>query len=81
MAKKVKEIAVVKKPKEIVREIKGQLAFQRIGQGMATFKLVSPDLFSNPLVQVPSTILPDDYEPSKYHVEGEFIYTITITKK
>jgi hypothetical protein len=64
-----------------VREIRGQLAFQRIGQGMATFKVISKEIFSNPLVQIPESILPEDYVPSKYQVTGEFVYTITMTKK
>jgi hypothetical protein len=70
-----------KDEKDITREIKGQLAFQRIGQGMATFKTVSPDLLSNPLVQVPIDVLPADYEPGKYSVDGTFIYKIVVRKK
>ena len=69
---------MAKKKKPIIREIKGQLAFQRKGQGMATFRIVSNEIFSNPLVQVPESILPADYAPNKYQVTGEFVYTITI---
>ncbi len=70
-----------KKVKEITREIKGQLAFQRVGQGMATFKIVSPQLLNNPLIQIPVDVLPADYSPDKYEVPGSFIYTITTREK
>lgn len=70
-----------KKKKEITREIKGDLVFQRTGTGMATFKLVCPDVFSNPLVQVPVDVLPKDYSPDKYAVSGSFVYTIVAKEK
>jgi hypothetical protein len=73
--------AVKAGPKEITKEIKGQLAFQRTGGGMVVFKTVCPDIFSNPLVQVPIDILPADYAPEKYAVDGTFIYKIVVRKK
>jgi hypothetical protein len=66
---------------EITREIKGPLVFQRTNQGMAIFKIVCPNILSNPLVQIPVDVLPADYSPGKYDVTGDFLYTITVKEK
>lgn len=72
----------VKKPekKELVKEVEGDLVFQRIGQA-AVFKAVSKEVLSNPMVQFAADILPLDYTPQKYEVTGEFVYKIIVTEK
>ncbi len=70
-----------KEPAEIVKEIGGELKFQRTGGGMATFKAVCPDVLSNPIIQFKGDVLPADYDPQKHSVTGEFAYKVTIKKK
>ena len=74
-AKKPAKVAV----KDV--EVKGVLAFQRTGQGQATFKTIGGEVMSNPIVQLPITVLPADYDPLKYYVTGEFIFKITAERK
>jgi hypothetical protein len=69
-----------KKKKEIVKEISGELIFQRTGQ-VLSFKAQTPEVFSNSLIQVPPGILPADYSPDKHDVTGDFVYRIKIKEK
>jgi hypothetical protein len=76
-----KKKVVVAVPKETTREIKGELVFQRTGQGMVTFRTVSPNILSNPLVQIPIDVLPADYDLALYSITGTFVYKIVVRKK
>jgi len=78
---KPKESKAPKAPKEIAREIRGELKFQRVGGGMATFKAVCPDVLSNPVIQFKQDALPPDYDPQKHIVTGEFTYKIVAKEK
>lgn len=78
MAKKAAKAAV----KEVLGSVvSGELAFQRVGQGMASFKVISKQVLGNPLVQVPLSLLPSDYAPEKYAVTGTFEYRIDVKAK
>lgn len=79
MKAKVKAKVAVKE-KEITREIKGDLVFQRAGVGSASFKAISGDVLSNPIIQF-GDILPADYAPEDYNIKGSFVYKIVAIKK
>lgn len=61
--------------------IKGKLLFQRVGQGMITFKAAAPQIASNQIVQIAGGLLPDDYAPEKYEITGEFLYSVTVKER
>ena len=62
-------------------KIEGDLVFQRVGQGVATFKAVSKEIVSNPIIQIPAALFPDGYNPERDEVKGTFLYVVTVTEK
>ena len=61
--------------------VKGEMAFQRVGQDAVTFKRTDKNLIGSPVVQFPMTLLPADYAPEKYEVTGSFEYRINVKEK
>ena len=69
-------------PKEVLGGVvKGEMAFQRVGQGLVIFKAAGEQISSNPMVQLPVSLLPSDYEPEIYDVTGTYEYRIDVKRK
>lgn len=68
--------------KPVEKTIKGKMNLQAADAIMAQFAMDRNDMVrSNVKVVFGRSVLPDDYEPEKYDIEGSFEFKVIIKKK
>ncbi len=69
-----------KKPKEV--EIKGEVLFKKVDRLASYFELEQDEKYlANRTFTLDRSVVPDDYEPEKYEVTGEYSIKIKVTEK
>jgi len=66
----------------MIEKMKGKLRFDSVDPYVCRFTMEkNPKIRSNPRMDFVRDVLPPDYEPEKYTVEGSYVIEITVKEK
>jgi len=77
-----KQVKKAEEPKQFKREIKGELIFKEVNPRQVQFDFDrNPEILSNRNLDLARDCVPGDFTHQDYTVTGEYVITVTVTKK